>query len=186
MNPFKNHDWKHVLAYVACVAVLGACQIPDVHPYQATILMIVAPLFLYAGITLPQAGYGSNEAAKVLAAAKKVAIVLLLVAWSAALALAGSAPLEGCTHEQTTQVENILPNAAQCLDKVLGDVNGVIDIPGTMQSCGVTIEQLVTYLEEYFAKPDAGAALASENPSKVQRASKMLDAARAYQKAHAK
>ena len=33
---------QYVLAYVACVSLLGVCQLHDVAPYQATILMIAA------------------------------------------------------------------------------------------------------------------------------------------------
>jgi hypothetical protein len=82
MNPFKNHDYKHVLAYLACAIILGACFVIDPLKQNATIVLtIAAPLFLYAGISLPQAGIFSatSSAKKDDAGPKGGAIVLLLV-----------------------------------------------------------------------------------------------------------
>ncbi|HTQ45605.1 MAG TPA: hypothetical protein VMI75_22755 [Polyangiaceae bacterium] len=59
---FKNFDYKHYAALAACVVIVGAfALIPSLHPYQAIGLSIAAPLFAYAGITLPQAGVGSKS-----------------------------------------------------------------------------------------------------------------------------
>ncbi|HEY1956677.1 MAG TPA: hypothetical protein VGH28_13750 [Polyangiaceae bacterium] len=109
----------------------------------------------------------------------------------AALSQAVGGPLlalEGCTNQQATQVKTIItdPNAAQCVEAVISDVTGSIDIAGTIAHCGVTIEQLVAYLESYFSRGDGGAdaAVAGASPAKVQRVQALLDAAKAYQAAH--
>lgn len=102
------------------------------------------------------------------------------------LALIGSmccvvANTTACTKEQGQQVENIVPSATVCVEDVIADLQGAIDIPGTLAHCSITAEQLIAYLEGYFAS-DGGALGAS--PAKVQRAGKLLDAARTYKKAH--
>lgn len=59
---FKKFDIKHWLAVVACAGVVGAfAVIPAIKPFESIALSVAAPLFLYAGITLPQAGFGAKK-----------------------------------------------------------------------------------------------------------------------------
>lgn len=64
MNPFKNFDYKHAFALVACGAVLGLAQIPALKPFDTVIYAVATPLFLYAGMALPQLGAKKDDGAK--------------------------------------------------------------------------------------------------------------------------
>ena len=176
MSFIKAH-WKQILTLVLSLAVGVGLHLGKLDANQAT---AIGAMLALVGIHLAPITYGSKKLPPPAALP-----VLALVAVGAMFV----APV-ACTNAQATQVKTIVlsPDAAQCVEAVIGDATGSIDIAGTLAHCGITVEALVAYLESYFASPaDAGtdgAPLLGASPAKLQRVGKMLDAAKAYQAAH--
>lgn len=115
-NPLKNHDWRHILAYLACALLVGGCfVITPMHNNAALILAIASPLFLYAGVSLPQGGVFAS-------AAKKVGAVFLLLAFaSSTSACISSAPVVPVTPANQPQVSSCQNTAGWHNGAVVGD-----------------------------------------------------------------
>jgi len=167
---FKNFDWRHALAFIACGVILGIGQIPQVKQFDAILYGISSPLFLYAGMALPQ--LGSAEAAFAKDAAKKVGAVVFVLLGIGALS---SMTQTACTPAEQQQVAKIAPEAAACVFAVVADVTVAPDIAGTVAKCGVTVADIYALVSALMAKgSDAGAMGAAQSDAHLKA---WLDAA---------
>lgn len=145
---FKNFDWRHALALVACGIVLGIGQIPQVKSFDAVLYGVASPLFLYAGMALPQLGGAAKDAAK-----KVGAVVFVLLGLGAVSATSQTA----CTPAEQSQVAKIAPEAAGCVFAIVEDVTVAPDIAKTAAKCGVTAEDIYALVAALLAKQPADA-----------------------------
>ncbi len=153
---FKNFDWRHALAFIACGIVLGLGQIPQVKPFDVVLYALSTPLFLYAGMALPQ--LGSKEAAFAKDAAKKAGAIVFVCLGLGALAGVSET---ACTPTEQQQLVTVAPEAVACVVAVVADFTVAPDIAGTIAKCGVTAQAIYQIVSEMLAPKDAGAAGAS-------------------------
>lgn len=113
---FKNFDWRHALALVACGIVLGIGQIPQVKSFDAILYGVASPLFLYAGMALPQIGGAAKDAAK-----KLGAVLMLLALTHSTTACISSAPVVPVTPANQAQISSCQSTAAAHNGFVVGD-----------------------------------------------------------------
>lgn len=147
---FKNHDYKHWLAYFACALIVGGCfVVAPMHDNATTILALAAPLFLYAGVNLPQGGFFSGASAD---AAKKAGAALILLLGLGGL-IGGGAAVEAC-NASSQQIDTTIQDGAKvgvCITVAL--LSGADPL-----SCASATETLVVdVINDIEAQPaDAG------------------------------
>ncbi|MHB2027594.1 MAG: hypothetical protein ACYCPT_02100 [Acidimicrobiales bacterium] len=159
MNPFKNYDWKHVLAYLVCGAVLGIAQLPALKQCDPFLYMALGPLALYAGIALPQAGAGSSGAVE---GAKKLGAVVFLLLGLGLVCV----PQTACSPQAQQAIDQVIadiPAGVKCVMTVIADAGGAVDIPGTIALCGVTASDIYSIISGLQLWAEAAKAYAASH-----------------------